>query len=639
MSTEPLPSDWTRWTAERLALEIADHNRRYWDDNAPSINDYDYDALVERLRTLDPDAPILKSMGPSSQRTMGTPVTHDAPMLSLDKAYDEATLLHWASKFQGELVMTPKVDGVACSIRYDAQGRFVLAATRGNGTVGEDISINVKGLVDVPERIASAMPVEVRGEVYLPISAFEALEGDFANPRNTAAGALRQKTPGRARAIGLRFFAYDLLGPTFETETQKNAQAAEWGFSTVENRVVSRSEVQSGYDAYVARRAQLDYEIDGVVFKANRLDEQARLGATAHHPRYAIAYKLQGESATTILKEVEWSVSRTGALTPVGIVEPVVLSGATVTRISLHNWGLVQSKNLTLNARVVAMRRGGVIPHLENVVEPGNEMIFPPTSCPSCDARPVIQNEFILCDNRTSCPAQSVGVLAHYAKVTDIEGFGQVWLDTLVEAGVLRTPSDFYRLTRGDLLRFDRMGEVLADKLLDQISAQRTIGLATFLQALGISDLGKTASHTVAETFQTLDTVRSATTEDFLSLPKFGDILAQRMPHRIAQASGMIDALLAFVTVEDAVPQEPVSGPLDGQSFLFTGTLTQMSRNDAQDRVRALGGQAASGVSKTLTYLVVGDAGKAGSKLKKAQAAGVSILSESEFMTLILGAS
>ena len=434
MAKESLPSDWGRWGVERLALEIAEHNRRYWDTNDPIISDYDYDALVERLRALDPTAPILESMGPSQDREMGTPVTHESPMLSLDKAYDEATLLHWASKFEGQLVMTPKVDGVACSIRYDEQGRFLLAATRGNGTVGEDISLNVRGLIDVPERIATTTPVEVRGEVYLPLSAFEKLKGDFANPRNTAAGALRQKTPGRAHSIGLRFFAYDIMGPGFETETQKSAQATEWGFSAVENALVSRSEVQSGYDAYVARRSELDYEIDGVVFKANRLDEQVRLGATAHHPRYAIAYKLQGESATTVLESVEWSVSRTGALTPVGLVAPVVLSGATVTRISLHNWGLVQAKNLTLNATVVAMRRGGVIPHLENVVEPGNEMIFPPTSCPSCGSRPVIQDDFIMCENRMGCPAQAVGVLSHYAKVTDIEGFGQVWLETFVEA-------------------------------------------------------------------------------------------------------------------------------------------------------------------------------------------------------------
>ncbi|MCB9550608.1 MAG: NAD-dependent DNA ligase LigA [Myxococcales bacterium] len=469
----PLPEGWESWPVDRLAAEVAEHNRRYWDDNEPLVSDYDYDRLVERLRAVAPDHPVLSAMGPSSENQPGDPVTHAVPMLSLDKAYDEETLQKWAAKFEGDLVMTPKVDGVACSIRYGADGRLQVAATRGSGTVGEDITANVLRIPDVPAAIPVDHPIEVRGEVYLPLSRFRELAGQFANPRNTAAGALKQKDADRSAKMGLRFFCYDVVGDRADTELDKFALAASWGFSPVEHALVSRDEVQQGYEAYVARRAELDFEIDGVVFKANRLDEQARLGATSHHPRYAIAYKLQGDSATTVLREVEWSVSRTGALTPVGIVAPVSLSGATVTRISLHNWGLVQQKELTIGATVAAMRRGGVIPYLEAVVEPGEGAIEPPGSCPSCGTGVEIRGDFVVCPNVLGCPAQSVGILSHYAKITGIEGFGQVWLDTLVEHGALQSPVDYYRLTADALVRFERMGKTLAEKLVAQIDATR----------------------------------------------------------------------------------------------------------------------------------------------------------------------
>ncbi|MEZ4432838.1 MAG: NAD-dependent DNA ligase LigA [bacterium] len=635
----PLPEGWESWPVDRLAAEVAEHNRRYWDDNEPLVSDYDYDRLVERLRAVAPDHPVLSAMGPSSENQPGDPVTHAVPMLSLDKAYDEETLQKWAAKFEGDLVMTPKVDGVACSIRYGADGRLQVAATRGSGTVGEDITANVLRIPDVPAAIPVDHPIEVRGEVYLPLSRFRDLAGQFANPRNTAAGALKQKDADRSAKMGLRFFCYDVVGDRADTELDKFALAASWGFSPVEHALVSRDEVQQGYEAYVARRAELDFEIDGVVFKANRLDEQARLGATSHHPRYAIAYKLQGDSATTVLREVEWSVSRTGALTPVGIVAPVSLSGATVTRISLHNWGLVQQKELTIGATVAAMRRGGVIPYLEAVVEPGEGAIEPPGSCPSCGTGVEIRGDFVVCPNVLGCPAQSVGILSHYAKITGIEGFGQVWLDTLVEHGALQSPVDYYRLTADALVRFERMGKTLAEKLVAQIDATRTLPLATFLQALGVPDLGKTASQTLARHFLSLERVRAAAPAELVDLPKFGELLAARVVDGIAKRGALIDALLEFVTVADAEPVAERAGlPWSGRSFLFTGTLLAMSREDAQEKVAALGGRAASGVSKGLDYLVVGNKGKAGSKLGKAEKLGVAVLSEDAFMEMMAAA-
>ena len=639
MALKPLPAGWQDWDGERLAAEVAEHNRRYWDDAAPTISDYDYDKLVEALREKAPNHPVLSAMGPSADNVPGDPVTHARPMLSLDKAYDEETLLKWAAKFEGDLVMTPKVDGVACSIRYGADGRLAVAATRGSGTVGEDITQNVLRISNVPKRVelpADLDGLEVRGEVYMPLSRFAELAGQFANPRNTAAGALKQKDADRSASMGLKFYAYDVVGGVAATELDKFQNAARWGFDPVEHRLVTREEVQTGYEEYVARRDGLDFEIDGVVFKANDLAEQDRLGATAHHPRYAIAYKLQGDSATTVLEDVEWSVSRTGALTPVGIVAPVSLSGATVTRISLHNWGLVQQKELTIGATVAAMRRGGVIPHLEAVVEPGEGKIAPPDTCPSCGGPVEIQGDFVHCPNTLGCPAQSVGILGHYAKVTDIEGFGQVWLDTLVDGGVLGSPIDYYTLTVDALMQFDRMGETLANKLLAQIAATRTQPLATFLRALGVPDLGKTASKTLAEHFLSLAKVRAATPAELVPLPKFGDLLAARVVEGLSKREALIDGLLEHVTVVDAEPPPSTEGlPWVGQSFLFTGTLEAMKRGDAQKIVKELGGIAASGVSRSLSYLVVGNKGKAGSKLTKAEKLGVPVITENAFLDMV----
>lgn len=641
--TRPLPADWESWPADRLEAEIRRHNVLYWDHAEPEISDYDYDRLVERLRALAPDAPVLREMGPSLAERLGTDVAHGAPMLSLDKCYDEDTLRRWAEKFEGGIVMTPKVDGVACSLRYDERGRLVIAATRGSGTVGEDITVNARRIATIPTRIPVDHPVEVRGEIYLPLSAFRKLEGDFANPRNTAAGALKNKDAERAARMGLAFFAYDVLDDGLEREVEKFERLKAWGFEPVEHRLLERDELQSGYEHYVARRGDLDFEIDGVVFKADRIDEQIRLGATSHHPRYAIAYKLQGDSAKTVLRGVEWSVSRSGVLTPVGIVEPVSLSGATVTRISLHNWGLVQAKGLSIGADVVAMRRGGVIPYLEAVVTPGDEPIAPPERCPSCESPVEIHGDFVFCGSKTGCRAASIAALSHYASVVGIEGFGDVWLETLEDAGLLHQPPDFYRLKPEDLVGFDRMGETLANKLVAQVDAHRRIPLATFLQAVGVPHLGKTAARTLAQRFRTLDAVRRATAADLVELPKFGELLAGRVVAGLAEKAHLIDALLEHVTVEDesaAPPRtEPGTGPLAGKSFLFTGTLAAMKREEAQARVEALGGKAASGVSRNLTYLVVGSEGKAGSKLRKAQDAGVTILSEPEFLALLEAAT
>lgn len=637
-----LPAEFLDWDAARLEVEVRKHNRLYWDENRPLISDTEFDRLVERLRALSPQSPVLDALGPDPALRVGTPVVHQQSMLSLEKCYDEPTLLDWAAKFEGDVVMTPKVDGCACSIRYGADGRLEVAATRGSGSVGEDITGNVLRIPNVPTRLPITSPVEIRGEVYLPLSAFAKLAGEFANPRNTAAGALKQKDPAKSAAVGLRFMAYDVVGLGLQTELEKFAQAAAWGFEPVEHALLSRAEMQAGYDRYVARRGELDYEIDGVVFRANRVDEQVRLGFTSHHPRGAIAYKLQGESGLTFLRDVEWSVSRSRIFTPVGIVDPVNLSGATVTRISLHNWGMVKSKALSIGAECVAVRRGGVIPYLESVTQPGDTPIEYPKTCPTGGYPLREDGDIIVCTCTTGCAGAVVGVLSHYANVVGIEGFGETWLQTLVEAGLLTQAADFYRLRPEDLVGFERMGETLAKKLVENCAAhQKDLPLAVFLTSLGVPGLGRTASQTLAKQFRTLERVRAVTPADLLGLPKFAELSAEKIAAGLAGQAHTIDALLAAgVTVAD-VPEAPAESadagarPFAGQSFLFTGTLAAMPREQAQSRVEALGGKAASGVSKALTYLVVGSEGKAGSKLQKAQEAGVKVLTEAEFVALV----
>lgn len=638
-----LPDEWLEWDAGRLEVAVRRHNRLYWDEHRPELEDTEFDRLVERLRAVAPTSPVLDALGPDPALRVGATVVHRAPMLSLEKCYDEKTLRAWAAKFEGDVLMMPKIDGLACSIRYAADGRLEAAATRGDGTSGEDVTANVSRIPGVPKRLPVQTPVEVRGEVYLPLSRFRTLSADLANPRNAAAGALKLKDPERSAAVGLRFLAYDVLGAGCTTEHEKFERARAWGFDAVEHEILERDALQAGYERYVERRDGLEYEIDGVVFRANRVDEQVRLGATSHHPRGAIAYKLQGETGITTLDGIEWSISRTRVFTPVGLVAPVTLSGATVSRISLHNWGLVKSRGLSLGARVLAVRRGGVIPYLEGVLEPGHTPIVPPTHCPTGGYPLREEGDLVVCSCVAGCAGAVVGVLRHYADSTGIEGFGDIWLQTLVDAGLLTDPSDLYRLRASDLVGFDRMGETLAAKLVEQVATHRTLPLAVFLTALGVPGLGRTASQALARAFRTLDAVRAVTTESLLALPRFAEISAEKIASGLRAKETLIDALLAVgVQVEPepegAADAAPPGGPLSGKSFLFTGTLVAMRREDAQARVEALGARAASGVSKALSYLVVGDAGKAGSKLDKAREAGVTVLSEAEFLELVAGA-
>jgi DNA ligase (NAD+) len=656
-----------KMSVEELEAEVRHHNQLYWDKNSPEISDYDYDRLVNRLKAVAPDSPVLEEMGPTAAAALPE-VRHEVPMLSLDKCYADADLESWTEKFEGDVLVMPKMDGIAASLRFDDKGRLQLAATRGNGQVGEDFTANARTIADIPGKLAGGKSgegrreapkaLEVRGEVYMRLSVFAAYREQFSNPRNLAAGAIKHKDSQRCRDYKLSFGAYDLVGADLPTEKEKFARLAELGFSPVTAELVKRSEVHEAYQRFAARRADLDFEIDGVVFKADTVAEQKRLGATAHHPRYAMAYKFQGDSGQSVLRHVEWSVARSGAITPVAHIDPVTLSGASVSRASLHNVGFLTKLGLLhqpYGAKLVVTRRGGVIPHVEFVAEPApkakksDPTIELPTECPSCGGPVRQQKDFIYCAKPESCRAAVISALSHYCAAFDILGFGEKLLCQAYDAGLLRSPVDLYLLTEEKLLGLERVGPKLATKLIKEVNDRREVRLSVFLRALGIDDLGRHVSDILEERYGDLGKIRRVTVEELAGIHSIGTEISKNVVKGLKDKAPLIADLLKHVklVVEkkaaaggEGAAAGTAGGRLAGQSFVFTGTLTVYDRKTAQKKVAALGGETPDGVSKTLTYLVVGAEERKSSKIVKAEklvAEGhpLKIISEQDFLKMI----
>lgn len=645
---------WMQLEIEDLEQAVQFHNKAYWVDNNAVISDEDFDRLVEALRAKAPQSPVLDAIGPEGAAEgfefEGEKVAHDPPMLSLDKCYDEATLLKWFGKFDGEVVVSPKVDGVAVCIRYDQNGDLVIGSTRGNGTVGELITENVKRIVDVPLKISEG-PLEVRGEAYLPLDVFRSkFEGEYSSPRNLTAGALKQKDPEKTRRFEVHFFAYDAIGREFQSENEKMLFLAKLGFSEVESTVVHVDGLQAAYDDISARRSSLNYETDGLVYKVNSIEEQKRMGFTAHHPRYAIAYKFQGDAGQSVLREIHWSVSRTGAINPVGVVDPVDLSGATVTRCSLHNLSIMDKlggdKGLTLNSKVLMVRRGGVIPHLERVLEAGDIPVELPSECPFCGAPTRRDGDILVADHQANCRGSRLKELEHFATVMEIKGFGPKILETLYEAELVTAPVDFFAITPEDLMSLERVGRKLAEKLVEKIRERRKPRAEVFLRALGIDELGNHVSKILAQRYDSIEAILNIKEEELASIHTIGDIIAQKVCSGLEHRREDILELAEILEIQ-FIKEEPKDGELRGKKFLFTGAMESMSRKDAQKKVQALGGETPSGVIKDLDYLVIGDAdlekfkgGWRTNKLEKAEAynregGDIKIIGETEFLSLI----
>ncbi len=658
MSEATTTQNWSSLSVPELEEAVRYHNRKYWVDHAPEITDPDFDRLVEALRDKAPDSPVLDAIGPAGadleSLDEGTEkVQHDPPMLSLGKGYDEETLLKWFDKFEGNAVATPKVDGVAACIRYDDRGRLQLAATRGTGTVGEVMTDQARHITNLPTEIPGG-PLEVRGEAVMPVAVFQQqFQHEYASPRNLTAGALKLKDASQAAGYKIKFFAFDLLGVDVATEEEKVQRLSDLGFEVPEFHVVDHDELQGVYDDISDRRVELGYETDGVVYKANRVDEQSRMGSTAHHPRFAMAYKFQGESGESVLREVQWSVSRTGAINPVGIVDPVVLSGASVTRVSLHNLSIMEhlggEGGLRIGSRVMMMRRGGVIPNLERVLEPGDTPVQLPESCPSCGAPTYRDGDVLMADHRDDCRTARLKQLEHFVSQMEIKGFGPKLLEQLYDADMVTTPPDFFVLTVEEMTSLDRVGKRLATRQIDRIRQARNVTADRFLRSLGIDELGNHVSKILISEYPSLDAIRSVEPQELAEIHTIGDIIAEKVTAGLEENSDLIDQLLLHLDVTFPEPQEPIStdSPLSGKAVLFTGTLESMKRKEAQSRVEALGGRCPSSVVRDLDYLVIGDGdlekfkgGWRTSKLKKAESynddgSSIEIIGESRFLELL----
>ncbi len=654
---------------QRLREAIRHHDHRYYVLNQPEIADAEYDRLLRELGALEAKAPHLITPDSPTQRVGGVsdeafkPVRHAVPMLSLENAFNEEEFAAWHERVRKGLggreptyTVEPKIDGVSLALAYE-RGVLVRAATRGDGTTGEDVTGNAKTIRAIPLRLRGEAPrrLEVRGEVFMALAAFRryneraAREGGetFANPRNAASGSLRQKDPAVTAARPLRFWTHSvgvIEGKTPGTQWEFFTACRAWGLPVQADSVQCGTfdELRRQYRRIEGLRDRLDYEVDGVVVKVNELPLRARLGMTHRSPRWAIAYKFAAHQATTRVVGVDHSVGRTGVITPVAKLEPVACAGVTISSATLHNYDEVKRLGIKIGDRVLIQRAGDVIPQVVKVIESsrtGAERgIRPPTTCPDCGGRVVREKEADVAYRciSPSCPTQAVRSVLHFVSrgAMDIEGLGDVLVEQLVAKRLVRDVADIFRLAERDLLQLDLVAEKKAHKLLTAISASRNRGLARVLFGLGIRHVGEKAAQVLAEHFGSMAALAKAGPAALEEVPDVGPVMAESLAAYFKQPATRevlrrLEA--AGVRMTERIAQGPK--PLAGQRFVFTGGLSAMARDEAEHLVRQLGGNTSSSVSKETTYVVAGEA--PGSKIEKAKQLGVRILDESAFKKLI----
>ena len=629
-----MPDDRAAQTAE-LARSLAHHNRLYYTRDEPEISDAEYDALKESLRRLAPDHPLLTAVGAAPDGVLAK-VVHDFPLLSLDKALTREAVEAWAAELGGDFVMQPKLDGLAVSLVYRG-GLLVRGATRGDGRVGEEITAQVRTIADIPHALPVPLDGSVRGEVFMRRQVFAAFGDEFANPRNAAAGSLKQKDPRVTRERRLSFFAYELRAAPEalaavgapENEAAVLERLAELGFAVAPTERLSRDALVGAYARWEARRGELDYEIDGLVLKVDALAVQAGLGATAHHPRWALAWKFPAERASSRVVAVEWQVGRTGAVTPVARVEPVPIAGATISRCTLHNVGELERLGVGPGDEVMLERRGDVIPKVIDIIVSAGAPAAAPETCPECGAALTMEGAFLRCPDAAGCPAQQLQQILYWLRTLDIDALGEKHVRRLLEAGLLTDVVSLYDLRESQLTPLNRMGRTLAAKIVRHIQAARAIPLPRFLAALGLPRIGPEVARLVAARYPTLEALREATPEALVEIDGIGPELAAALREGLAQREPLLARLLARVTVLEADACAEPEAPLG--SFCLTGTLSA-PRKQVAARIRAAGG-AVKAFSTQLDYLVVGE--NPGAKLRKAEAAGVEILDETALEALL----
>ncbi|NMG35196.1 NAD-dependent DNA ligase LigA [Azoarcus sp. TTM-91] len=658
--------------AAQLRVELERHNHAYYVLDAPLVPDAEYDRLFRELEALEAEHPELATEDSPTRRVGGAPsavfaeVAHRVPMLSLSNAFEDEEVEAFDRRCREgldretvEYAVEPKLDGLAITLIYE-NGIFVRGATRGDGMTGEDVSPNLRTVRSIPLRLQGEAParVEVRGEVLMQRADFERLntrqqeagEKVFVNPRNAAAGSLRQLDSRITARRPLRFFAYqmvDLEGmapPATHSETLDLLAA--WGFAVApERNVVAGAQGLLDYYRRIGeRRAGLPYDIDGVVYKVNRRADQQTLGFVSRAPRWALAHKYPAQEEITQLLDIEIQVGRTGALTPVARLKPVFVGGVTVTNATLHNEDEIRRKGLQIGDQVIVRRAGDVIPEVVAPVmdrRTGQEREFQmPHTCPVCGSHAVKAEEEAVwrCSGGLFCPAQRKQALLHFAsrRAMDIEGLGDKLVEQLVDSAIIKTPADLYKLGVLALANLERMGEKSAQNLLAAIEHSRNTTLARFVFALGIRNVGEATARDVARHFGSMDALMAADAEALQQVPDVGPVVAKSIAEFFAEPHNreVIEQLRAAgVRWEEGAPVAPVSGKATGKTFVLTGTLPTMSRDEAKALIEAHGGKVTGSVSKKTDYVVAG--AEAGSKLDKAQELGIDILDEDGLRRLL----
>ncbi|WP_420745245.1 NAD-dependent DNA ligase LigA [Photobacterium damselae] len=655
-----------------LREQLDYHGYRYYVEDNPEVPDAEYDRLMQRLLTIESEHPEWVTIDSPSQRVGGVPldgftqVKHELPMLSLDNAFNDDELRAFQKRIQDRLndasaiqyCCEPKLDGLAVSLLYE-NGVLVQAATRGDGTTGENITNNVRTIRCIPLKLQGndwPTRIEVRGEVFMPKKGFEQLnqralkkgEKTFANPRNAAAGSLRQLDSKVTATRPLSFYAYAVgivEGRELEgSQYDRLCQLKSWGFpmSPEIRRVDSIEEVIDYHQMIGEKRESLEYDIDGVVIKVDKVDTQLQLGFVARAPRWAIAYKFPAQEEMTLLNNVEFQVGRTGAITPVAKLEPVFVGGVTVSNATLHNADEIARLGVMVGDTVIIRRAGDVIPQIVSVVESrrpadASPVIFP-TECPVCQSKVErIEGEAVArCTGGLFCQAQRKEALKHFVsrKALDVDGCGEKVIEQLVDREMVTTPADLFRLSAGVVTALDRMGPKSAQKLVDAFGNAKETTLPRFIYSLGIREVGEATAANLAHYFETLEALMTASKEQLIEVPDVGEIVAAhifnffREEHNLAVVNDLRDVGIHWPDIEKVA--DDVELPFEGKTVVLTGSLSQLSRTEAKEALQKLGAKVTGSVSKKTDLVVAGEA--AGSKLTKAQELGIEVWDEQQLI-------
>lgn len=657
-----------REAAEKRIQELRDlvryHSRLYYELDNPELDDYEYDLLYHELLDLEEKYPDLKTADSPTQKVGGEaslkfePVKHIVQMGSLQDVFSYEELFEFDERVRSviekpEYVVEPKIDGLSVSLEY-RNGVFVRGSTRGDGFVGEDVTHNLMTINSIPKRIncPEVSYLELRGEVYISKDTFRKLvdaqeivgERPFKNPRNAAAGSLRQKDPKISAKRGLDIFIFNIQqceGKTFTTHSETLDFVKELGFpvSVSYNRYKNISDAVDNIKFIGENRENYNFDIDGAVIKVNSLADREILGATAKYPKWAVAFKYPPEEKITTLLNIEVQVGRTGAITPTAVFEPIQLAGTVVSRAVLHNQDFIDAKDINIGDKIIVRKAGEIIPELVALAEKGpNPGTFRlPEYCPACGTKAVREDDeaVLRCPN-PDCPAQLLRNLIHFASrdAMDIDGMGPAVLTMLVDRGIIKSQADIYSLKPEDISSAERMGEKSAANLMASIEKSKKAGLSRLLFALGIRNIGQKAADALAQNFGTMDAVMTASSEDISAIDGFGDVMAKSLIEyfSLPQSKKLIEKLKEHGILMEA-EKKVVSDKLHGFTFVLTGTLPTMSRDEASAIIIASGGKVASSVSKKTDYVLAGE--KAGSKLNKAESLGIKIIDENEFMEMV----